>query len=175
MEHLLKPFALAAAFALALSCLSAHAQLTVYGKLDFDHATSIYNGSSLNLFGGGVGVEDTLLHAGPLSLGGDLRGDLTSGSQYSQYSLFVGLPVGLKLHTVKPYIEPLIGLGGAKSTGPTAPGINSSYSSGIAYGGVGGIVLTVLPHLDWRAVEVGYTTKHASSKPTISSGLGFRF
>jgi len=178
MELLLKPFALAAAFVLALSCLSAHAQLTVYGKLDFDHQDySNGDNNTINFFGGGVGVQDTFLHAGSLSLGGDLRADFYSGSQNNYYSLLFGAPVGFKLHTIKPYLEPLIGVDGSKYTGTTAAGITTHYGGQLTYGGVGGFVLTVLPHLDWRVVEAGYTAGRGPDNPNIlfSTGVGFRF
>jgi hypothetical protein len=177
MERHLKPLTLATICLLALSCLSAKAQLTVYGKLDFNRYNS-NNGDNdaVNLYGGGVGIQDNFLHVGPLSLGADLRGDLDSGSQNTYYSLLFGAPVSFKLHTVKPYLEPVVGVGGVKYTGPTAAGITTHYSGELTFGGVGGVVATVLPHLDWRVVEVGYISERGGTPDLlVSTGLGFRF
>lgn len=171
---------------LALACLSASAQISIYGKLDIDHHTDTNSSSSFSVFGGGVGLQDDFAHLGPLSLGGDLRGDFESGNQYRYRSILGGLPVGFSIPIVglKPYVEPLVGVGGAKFTGPTGTGgsqivVSPNYTNKFTYGAVGGLLFTVLPHLDWRVIEVGYTREKDAhlTNPNllVSTGLGLRF
>jgi hypothetical protein len=177
----LKRSALAATFVLLLSCLPAAAQLAVYGKFDIDHYTDTNSNSAVMVYGAGVGIYDNFIHLGPVQVGGDLRGDLSSGNRYSYRSVLIGLPVGVKLPLlpVRPYLEPVAGVDGSKYTGSTAPGITTSHSYKLAYGFVGGVDWTVLPHIDWRVVEAGYTREDNGVAPNpnvlVSSGLVLRF
>jgi hypothetical protein len=172
---------LAAALLFAFPCLHAKAQLGVYGKLDLLRHTDTNSNSSHTLYGGGVGLDYTFFHAGPLRVGADVHGDAASGDNYSYRSLLFGLPVGVKFPVLplKPYIEPVAGVGGAKYTGQTAIGLTNSYTSRLTYGFVGGVAFTVLPHVDWRVIEVGYTREKSGTLPDpnffVSTALGIRF
>ena len=182
----MKLFASLATAVLSLSCLAASAQISIYGKLDIDHHTDTNSGNSFNVYGGGLGVQDDFAHLGPLSLGADLRGDFESGNQNSYRSFLGGVPVGFKIPIVglKPYVEPLFGVGGDKFTGSTGSGgsqvvVSPNYTNKFTYGAVGGLLFTVLPHVDWRIIEVGYTHEKDAhlTNPNIlvSTGLGLRF
>jgi hypothetical protein len=172
---------LLAIFVLAVFGMSARAQVGIYGKLDLNHHDDNNSNSSHMLYGGGVGVYYNFVHEGPLTVGGDLRGDFLSGDNLDYRSLLFGLPLGFRIPVVhvKPYVEPLVGVGGAKATGPTGFGITPAYSSKLTYGFVGGLDVTVLPHLDWRAIEAGYTREKNGtlSDPNVlvSTGLVVRF
>ena len=157
------------------------AQFAVYANLALNHHTDTNSNSSHLLYGAGVGLYDDFVHAGPVALGGDLRGDFLAGDQYRYRSLLLGarLSAKLPLTPVRPYIEPVIGIGGARYAGPTAIEItNVPYDSKLTYGFVGGIDWTALPHLDWR-IEAGYTREKNGHLPNpnvlVSTGPVFRF
>jgi hypothetical protein len=181
----MKRFVYLAALLAILPVLPAAAQVGLYGKFDFASYTDSNSSSSKSMAGAGIGVYYDFVHAGPIALGADVRGDLTSGNQYKYRDLLLGARLTAKVPVahLRPYIEPLIGIGGARFTGPTgtlssgAP-IVTHYDNKLTYGLVGGFDVTIVPHLDWRVVEVGYTRQSigALSNPSIlvSTGLVFR-
>lgn len=163
----MKQITLGLACLLILSASAAMAQLAVYGKFDLNHYTDTNANKSHLLYGGDVGLYDDFVHAGPIRLGGDLRGAFLSGDQYHHRSLLLGLRLAVKLPAVpvRPYVEPVLGVGGARYTGPTAIEItNVPYDTKLIYGLVGGIDWTLVPHLDWR-VEAGYTREKNGTLP----------
>lgn len=176
----MKRFILGLACALVLSSASILAQVGVYGKLDLNHYTDTNANSTNWLYGGGIGIYDDLVHGGPLSLGGDLRGDFASGSNHQYRDLLVGVRLAAKfpLIPLKPYVEPLFGYGGAKYSGQTAADISTSFDNKFLYGGVGGLDFTLLPHVDWRVIEGGYLREKNGtlSNPAIllSTGIVIR-
>jgi hypothetical protein len=173
--------------AIALSTITTHAQVGIYGKLDINHFSgSIVAGvpaASTWYYGPGVGVYYDFLHLGPVSLGADLRGDLLYGSQSKYRSALFGLRLAAKppLLPIRPYIQGSVGAGGPRYTGPLGAGINPpGYSTKFQYQIAGGVDFTLLPHLDLRAAEIGYGRMTGINEPvttmlTISTGLVFRF
>ena len=160
---------------------AANAQVGIYGKFDYVHYS--VDSNSTGYVGGGVGVYDDFLHAGPLSLGLDLRGDLTSESNSNYRTLLVGVRVAgrVPITGLRPYVQGSIGVGGTEAKGPFAVGITGvSYNNKLTYEGIAGVDFRILPHVDFRAVEfaLGKQSKLDNSAPTIfslSSGLVVRF
>lgn len=152
---------LLAAASLVLSIPAARAQLGIYGKLDLPHySDNTANGSAINgwYHGGGVGIYDDFLHLGPVHLGADLRGDFATHDTYRLRTIAGGLRVAAKLPVLplRPYVEGLLGVGGTQYTGALAAGISSSsYSNKFTYQVLGGLDLTIFPHLDFRTIEIG--------------------
>ena len=177
---MLKRILLRLACVLLMSAVPAVAQLGVYGKLDLNRYTDTNANSTNWLYGAGIGVYDNFIHAGPIALGGDLRGEFASGNNHSYRSLLVGPRIALKLPIINfsPYLEPLFGYGGGKYSGQTAADVTTSYDNKFLYGGVGGLDITVLPHLDWRVIEAGYITEHNGNLPNpsilLSTGIVIR-
>lgn len=178
-----------------LSCLcwllvltaAAHGQFGVYGKFDLNHY-SFNNGgtSAATLYGGGFGIYDDFVKLGPVRGGVDLRESLVTNSKYDYRSTLFGARVALKAPVLplRPYVQGSVGVGGTKSKGPLAAGISgSSYSNKFSYEILGGLDWTVFPHVDFRAVEIGFGRQSgtgsaagsgASSMVVVSSGLVLR-
>ncbi len=179
---------------LLLSCLLlgsaslvAHAQVAVYGNFDYTRYTDHSLSQTTNFYGGGVGVYDDFLHIGPLRAGFDVRGDLLSGNKARYRDLLGGVRVAAKapLVPIKPYAQFSVGAGGPQYTGGLAAGISSApYRTKFTYEVLGGVDFTILPHVDFRAVEAGYgrvsgvngsqAGNPASTLITIRSGIVIR-
>ena len=185
---------LAAGFGLALGTTAADAQLAVYGKFDLLHNSQDEDNSSIanNLqttffYGGGVGVYDDFFHVGPVHVGVDVRGDVLTG-KYSNYrDVLGGVRVAVKIPflSFRPYVQGSVGAGGTRGTSPLLNGITSnSYATKFTYVVFGGLDRRIVPHVDFRAIEVGVGQQTSdsdavgASKPVlvfISSGLVVRF
>lgn len=160
----------------SLFTLAGHAQLGVYGKVDYTRYSQ--PGTNTSFYGGGVGVYDDFIHAGPIRAGLDLRGDLLTGSGAHYRDLLAGVRVAFKrpVLPVRPYVQGSVGIGGTEATGPFAPGIQARYNNKFLTGVFGGIDITILPHLDFRAVELGYgrISGLSANEFTASSGIALR-
>ncbi len=171
---------------LIFAAASARAQIGIYGKFDLTNYTNRNDNTTTLLHGGGVGIYDDFLHVGPVHAGLDLRGSLQSGTNLSYRNLLVGVRVGVKppILPIRPYIQGSVGVGGTRYTGTTAAGItNVPYERKLTYEVLGGIDLTIFPHFDFRAIELGYGQQSGvgsrSNTPAttlflVSTGLVFR-
>lgn len=172
------------------STLIAKAQIGVYGKLDAVHFNNNVNQTSEWFYGPGVGIYDSFLHLGPISLGADLRGNYLSGADDTYRSVLGGVRVAAKppLLPLRPYVEGLVGVAGTKSnqsgsfSTATSVSFSRSFGTKFAYEVLGGVDFTILPHLDLRLAEVGYGrispvssgSSASSSVLSLSSGVVFR-
>jgi len=170
----LRLLSIAAALLAASTFSTAHAQIGVYGKFN---AVKVSPGPS-NLYfsqgwfkGPGGGVYFNLVHLGPLSLGGDVRGDYLYNSPDKYRDVLFGVRVGAKapLIPIRPYAQFSAGLG--SSSQPTTGG--SKYNNKFQYWIIGGVDHTILPHIDWRVAEIGYghMTGISSGTPVAGSNL----
>ena len=172
---------------LMMSAAAAHAQFGVYGKFDLNHYNFNDGGTAAATFyGGGFGVYDDFVKLGPVRGGFDLRESLVTGSNYNYRSTLFGARVALKAPVlpIRPYVQGSVGVGGTGSKGPYAAGISGgSYSNKFTYQVLGGLDWTVFPHLDFRALEIGFGRQSgvgsaagsgASTMVLVSSGLVFR-
>jgi hypothetical protein len=175
---------------IALCFAPAHAQTGIYGAFDSVRLTATnVDGPSqtqtTNWYNGGeVGIYHNFFHMGPIALGADVRGDRMSGSQQKYHSALFGLRLAAKPPAlpIRPYMQASIGVGG-----PTHSGLNgagSIYSDKFQYLVAGGLDYTLVPHLDFRVLEIGYGkmsgissggTVPDTSLLNISSGLVLRF
>jgi opacity protein-like surface antigen len=137
-----------------------HGQIGIYGKYDATRFKDNNSGASKWFNGPTFGVYDDFVHLGPVSLGADLRGNFSYSGSYRYRTGLVGLRGAVKvpLVSLKPYVQGSIGVAGTGFTGPYAPGISGGdhFSNKFAYQVMGGVDYTVLPHLDFRLVELGY-------------------
>ncbi|RXH56368.1 hypothetical protein [Granulicella sibirica] len=168
------------AIALVLSFFlpkASHAQIGVYGELSATHIKNPNNGvsTSANLgdnnywtTGGTVGVYDDFFHLGPLSLGPDLRFSGASGAKFGLGG--ARLAFHPPIFPIKPYVEALVG-------GISASNLTNTKSSTLTYEVLGGIDYTLIPHVDFRAIEIGggQLSDASRSMLTVSTGLVVRF
>jgi hypothetical protein len=119
---------------------------------------------------GTFGFYYGILHAGPIDLSADARGDLSSNIK----SGFLGPRVAVKLPVIpiKPYGELIFGVS-TYSTPARLPIPND-----FAYRYVVGLDTTILPHIDWRVADFSYAINNSANgthAKTLSSGLVLRF
>jgi hypothetical protein len=174
--------------ALAINTAYAHAQIGIYGAFN----TVRLNASSVSISaqtaawytGAEAGVYYNFLHMGPVALGADLRGDLLTGNQQKYRSALFGLRLAANppLLPIRPYVQASIGAGGASHSGLNGAG--TIYSEKFQYLVAGGVDYTLVPHVDFRVVEVGYGrmtgissggTAPTSTLVSVSTGLVVRF
>jgi len=175
--------------ALVIPCFPVRAQQTgIYAALSGDrrHVTDYLNSPSGGdntktnwPFGPTIGFYNDFSHAGPIYLGSDARLEFARGS-YSSNALLFGLRLAAKPVAVplKPYIQASLGLVHFNQTDLNAASTNIEYRI------AGGVDFTLLPHVDWRVIEVGsgsildYNigsgTAQGDSLTTYSTGIVFR-
>ena len=167
----------------------AEAQIGVYAKVDITHQSDTqYAGdptTSQTFYGGDAGFYDDFVHVGPLSLGTDFRGGFVTGGNYHYRSFLGGVRLAVKPPVIplRPYVQFSVGVGGTRYTGTLSSSIPSApYDDKLLYEFLGGIDCTILPHVDWRAVEIGVGHQNAVNYGTaadnlvlVSSGLVLRF
>ena len=156
--------------ALMFSTAAASAQVGIYGNFATVHLNGGLNSWS---YGPGAGIYYDFVHLGPIRIGGDLRGNVLWGRDVNYWS---GLG-GVRL-VVKPPILPLrvFGLGSAGVGGVKAAGslgnLPDSYNNKFQWDVFGGTDFTVIPHVDWRVVEVGYGQMTGTNGGTASTSTG---
>lgn len=173
---------LASLLPLAL-CTAAHAQIAAYGLFSIPHVDTNSGQTTSWNYGPTVGIYDDFLHLGPLSLGVDLRGGYAHSSTQDYRDILFGVRVAAKAPVlpIKPYIQGSVGLGSFKpnlQSGPFTP----HYNNKATYGVLGGVDITVFPHVDFRALELGFTQMNGTTfNPptrtnafTLSTGIVFR-
>jgi hypothetical protein len=176
--------------ALAIPCVPTCAQqVGIYATLSGDrrHITDVLStppaGSDNTKtnwpFGPTIGFYNNFSHAGPIYLGSDARLEFARGS-YSSNALLFGLRLAAKPVAVplKPYIQASLGLVHFNTTDLNASSTNMEYRI------TGGVDYTLLPHIDWRVIEIGggsildYSfgsgTSQGNSLTTYSTGIVFR-
>jgi hypothetical protein len=169
-----------------VSCVSASAQVGVYGMFTADQLSNIVSSplppfssalgpnpdgrsNSVNPLGGTGGAYWDFMKLGPVRLGVDARGSILTtkrgayvnfdGPGARIYSVLGG--VRASFHTpiaaLKPYIQGSVGLGRSDY------GLFNNGGSGpngiysnFEYEGLAGVDVRILPILDWRMVEFGY-------------------
>jgi hypothetical protein len=156
--------------AVLISCggvASAQSQVGVYGTVGVE--SSGLNGQGWT-GAGTIGAYFGLRDFGPLSVAADGRGDFSTDIA----SVLVGPRVAVHAPSfpVKPYGELLIGV--------VRSGPQNNRKSDFGYRFVGGADVGVLPHLDWRVIEV--SSGGGLSEPnktvhttTVTSGVVLRF
>lgn len=131
---------------------------------DADTGVFAFLGSGVTsrmFYGFDIGAYDDFLHSSSHVIGADLRGSFLRGNGAHLNSFLVGPRVVFKPQSkLKPYVEGLIGV--ARSRAATNPRGFSAFQ----YEVLGGADYSFSPHVDFRMIEVGY-----SSAQTIGSGV----
>ena len=142
-------------------------QVGVYGTVGAENSGLTGQGWAA---AGTIGMYVGLRDVGPLSVAVDGRGDFSRDTK----SFLVGPRLALHAPTipVKPYGELLIGVVRSNS--------QRIDTSDFSYRFVGGADVGVMPHLDWRVIEVssggGLSEPNKSvHTTTVSSGVVLRF
>jgi hypothetical protein len=164
-------------FALLLFTASftrANAQTAIYGQFNATHFNSLPNTNEWG-YGGAFGIYSDFVKLPFARVGGDLRFQFTRpASNTTLFSTLVGPRFDLhpKIVPLNPYAEILIG-GGHFSYGNNAPSTTQ-----FDWRAIGGVDKTLLPHVDWRVVEVSYGTLNTYAgvlKPlTVGTGVVLR-
>ncbi len=161
-----------------------HAQVGIYGTLNASHVDNPSTAQSIS-FGGkttdywstgfGVGIYYDAYHLGPISLGLDLRG--SAAKQVKTGLGGVRLAIHPPILPLKPYVEGLVG-------GTNSTNIYNTANTNFVYQVVGGLDYTIIPHFDFRAIEIGYgkissgITTASTPRSTlinVSSGIAIHF
>lgn len=158
----------------------ASAQIGVYGAFTGSHQGGIkppYPYTQTYGFwavGGTFGIYDDFIHAGPVHLGLDARGNILHSKNHKLDSGLGGLRVDFRapLVPLRPYVQGSVGIGSTNFGG------GNVTSKGLMYQFLGGIDLSILPHIDWRVVEAGGGALRINGKnypiATISTGIVVR-
>jgi hypothetical protein len=169
----------------AVTTVSAHAQLGVYGEFTVNRLSNIASSplapppipasgaasNTVDPLGGTGGIYYDFLKLGPVKLGADLRGSIltTKRGAYVNfnaggariYSTLGGVRAAFHtpLAPLKPYIQVSAGLGrsdyGLSNTTTNPPGHIILYNN-FEYEGLAGLDIKLLPILDWRVAELAY-------------------
>ena len=208
---ILRKAVLLVAAAIATTAI-AHAQIGVYGTVTVNRLTGIQGSpnaagsvvnDSVDPVGGGGGVYYDFKTLGPIRLGADLRGSITTSKQGAYTNsrgagtrIYSGLGgIRAVFHTpyptLKPYIQASAGIGRSdyglltpNTTvtvgGSSAQTTGEAIHNNLQFEGFAGVDFRVLPIMDFRVVELGYgaltsfgTSGHTYPIGTISSGLVF--
>jgi hypothetical protein len=165
--------ALFALLLFAFGIPAAHAQTALYGQF----SASRFNLPTTNwAYGGGFGLYSDFQKIPFGKVGADIRYQFTRpASNTTLTSILVGprLAVHPKVIPLNPYAEFLFG------AGRFSYGNNSPTTTQFDWRVLGGVDKTLLPHLDWRVIEVSYgqlNTYSGHLRPvTLSTGVVLRF
>lgn len=205
-------FLAAAAFA-TFATSAARAQAAVYGTFTVNQLSGIKNSpaikascpgfsaflcpssnynDSVNLLGGTFGGYYDFFNLGPVKLGVDARGILSSAKRGAQKRsngtgarLYSGLGgVRAVFHTrwvpIRPYIQGSAGFARTDYGLPNTTNGRVNLTNNFQYMGYAGVDITLLPVMDFRMVEFGYgginpfgNNSHNYPVKTVSSGIVF--
>jgi hypothetical protein len=161
---------LAVAAVLALTGLSAHAQVGLYfnpvvsrisNRADTGPFAFLGDGATSQIFGGvDFGGYYDFAHFAKFDAGLDMRDTIQHGNSASLNSFMVGAHIEAKplAHGLKPYAMLSVG------DGRTRPPLSTVHVNKLEIDFTGGVDKELGRHVDWRVVEVGY-----GSVTTISS------
>jgi hypothetical protein len=165
--------ALFALLLFALSIPAAQAQTALYGQFSASHF-NLPNTDEWG-YGGGFGLYSDFYKVPFGKVGGDIRFQFTRpASNTTLFSTLLGPRIAVHPHVVNltPYAEFLFG------AGHFSYGNNSPSTTQFDWRALGGVDKTLLPHLDWRVIEVSYgrlNTYSGHLEPvTLSTGIVLR-
>jgi hypothetical protein len=156
---------------LAMSTSAAHGQVGIYGNFATLHLSN--NGANSWSYGPGGGIYYDFVHLGPIHIGGDLRGNVLWGNQVNYWSGLGGVRVVVKppLLPFRVYGQGSAGVGGTKASGNVG-NLPNSYNNKFQWDVFGGTDVTLLPHIDWRVVELGYGRMSGATSGTVAPSVG---
>jgi len=154
---------------------AAHAQAAVYASFSGATLTEPYEPY---IYGPTFGAYVQSTHFAFLGLGVDARGFVLNGDNGNE--TFEGgmagprLAVRPKVVPLQPYVEVLGGVAHAE----LGQGVARTVHTGAAMEGLVGLDYTIIPHVDWRAIEYTFYGKEQSAGLTyraLSTGIVLRF
>jgi hypothetical protein len=158
----------------ALSIPAARAQTAVYGQFSASRFNSIPNTNQWG-YGGNFGLYSDFMKVPFGKIGGDIRFQFVRpADNITLFSTLLGPRLALhpKVVPLNPYAEFLFG------AGHFTYGNNSPSTTQFDWRVLGGVDKTLLPHLDWRVIEVSYgqlNTYSGRLRPvTLSTGIVLR-
>jgi hypothetical protein len=175
------------ALALALTTIAAQAQIGLYlnpvvsrasnSKADTGPFAFLGAGKTSQIFGGvDFGGYYEFAHFAKSDVSVDARETVQHGDNAALNSFLVGLRVAAKpmAFNLKPYGQLSVGAGTTRSP------LSSVHITKLEYGIYGGVDKALNKHVDWRIIEVGYSSLTAISSdsfggptPPATSVLGF--
>jgi hypothetical protein len=166
--------ALFALLLFALSIPAARAQTALYGEFSASRFNNLPNTNTWG-YGGAFGLYSDFYKLPFAKLGGDIRFQTTRPADSTTlFSTLLGPRLALhpKVVPLNPYAEFLFG------AGHFTYGNNSPSTTQFDWRVLGGLDKTLLPHLDWRVIEVSYgqlNTYNGHLRPvTLSTGIVLR-
>jgi Outer membrane protein beta-barrel domain len=168
--------ALFALLLFALSIPAARAQTAIYGQFSAARFNTDTVPKANNWgYGGGFGLYSDFYKLPFAKLGGDIRFQFVRPADNTTlFSTLLGPRLALhpKVVPLNPYAEFLFG------AGRFTYGNNSPSTTQFDWRALGGVDKTLLPHLDWRIIEVSYgqlNTYSGRLRPvTFSTGIVLR-
>ncbi len=148
---------LAVLFTLFVSGIAVRAEAQTGVYAGFSGAPIGGSGATQSAFGPTLGVY---AQSGRyISLGGDLRGTFLTRNGFNYFTGAAGPRIAIKppVLPIRPYVEGLIGVASVRD------GNGSTSSTNLNYQILGGVDMTILPHVDWRLIEFDYSAASGSS------------
>jgi hypothetical protein len=178
-----RPRILCVLFALLLFAVSfpaAQAQTALYGQFSASRFNTNLKVNTTNVndwgYGGGFGLYSDFMKAPFAKVGGDIRVQFVRpASNTTLTSVLLGprIVIHPKVVPLNPYAEFLFG------AGHFSYGNNAPSTTQFDWRVLGGVDKTLLPHLDWRVIEISYgqlnTYSGKLSPVTFSTGVVLRF
>jgi hypothetical protein len=160
----------------AINFPAAHAQTALYGQFSASRFNTDTVPKANNWgYGGGFGLYSDFEKIPFGKIGGDIRFQFTRpASNTTLFSTLVGPRIAIhpKVVPLSPYAEFLFG------AGHFSYGSNAPSTTQFDWRALGGLDKTLLPHLDWRVIEVSYGQLNTFSgrlRPvTFSTGIVLR-
>jgi hypothetical protein len=167
--------ALFALLLFAIGIPAAQAQTAVYGQFSASHFNNLPDTNEWG-YGGGFGLYSDFYKVPFAKVGADVRFQFVRpADNITLFSGLVGPRIALhpKVIPLNPYAEFLFG------GGHFTYGNNSPSTTQFDWRVLGGLDKTLLPHIDWRVIEVSYGQLNTFSghlQPvTLSTGIVLRF
>ena len=148
---------LAVFFALLFSGIAVRAEAQIGVYAGFSGGPIGGSGATQSAFGPTLGVY---AQSGRyISFGGDLRGTFLTRNGFNYFTGAAGPRLAFRAPVlpIRPYVEGLVGVASVRD------GNNSSSSTNLNYQILGGVDMTILPHVDWRLIEFDYSAASGSS------------
>ncbi len=185
-------------FCVVGTSVAAHAQLAAYGTVSVEHVTGLTclnppcgnNSGTVSPVGGGGGIFYDWRTVGRFRVGFDARASSTitnkNAVQYGGspspriFSVLGGVRASTRIPvlSMKPYAQGSVGWDRTNVAGHQFDANGKEiFSSGLEFRGFVGVDLPVFPVMDFRVVELGAGSVHASGSTfpiySISTGLVF--
>jgi hypothetical protein len=175
--HFMKLRYFATVVLLALTTVAAHAQTGQFGfylnpigiRASNSYADSGpyaflgQNSTSAIFYGVNFGLLYDFPSVTKLTFGVDMRDSILHANNAGMNNFLIGPRIVAKpfKRPASVYIEPVVGLGVTRAPGAIL------HTRKVEYGAYAGLDYTIYKHIDWRVVEIGYTSVETQSSETV--------